>query len=223
MNKHVVLASYLAFGLSAAAGCGREYEQLETGEVALRWVVGPRGCEEASADAVEVEQVDEGGVAVGPRWRFACEARFGIIDGLEPAAYRFVLRAVTPEGRATFMGDTGAVAVRPGGVTEPPPVVMEATPGRLTVEWNFGGPLCAQAGAATVEVLAFDPWGTIEASRVQSCETGAASLVMRPGPYDVVVHALSVEGMPTHEYIFPVELDRGDDLFERVRLEPASN
>jgi hypothetical protein len=207
----------------SAAACGREYEPIETGEVALTWYVGPHGCAEAQAERVVVSRVDGRTGATLGQWDFACEARYGAIDGLAPGSYLFELEALTVDGRATFIGSAHSVEVRPGGTTSPPPVVMEATPARLTVEWNFGGPLCRQAGASWVSVMAFDPWGTIEEEKGASCEAGVTSLTIRPGVYDVVIQALSPDGLPTHEILIDVALERGDDLVERVELEAIGN
>lgn len=219
MKTSHVLAAGAILG-TVLAGCSREYEPIETGGVALSWYVGPHGCSEAGAERVLVSRVDEDSGARLGEWAFACEARYGSIAGLEPGGYVFELNAVTLDGRSTFVGRTPRLEVRPGGTTQPPPIVMEATPARLTVEWNFGGPLCRQAGATWVSVMAFDPWGTIEEEMGASCESGVTSLTIRPGEYDVVVHALSAQGQPTHEVLFPLGLERGDDVVERVVLVP---
>lgn len=211
MRRYLMTVAIVA---SAGSACAREYETLETGTVALSWYVGPHGCADAEADRIEASLVG----APDRSWEFACDARAGVVSGLSAGRYAFDLRAVTTNGRATFVGQTAEVDVRPGGVSEPPPVVMEATPASLTVEWNFGGPLCRQAGATTVEVMAFDPWGTIESQAVTMCELGAATVSVRPGVYDVVVHAVSNQGYPTHESMFTLELDRGDERYERVVL-----
>lgn len=222
MKAGITVAMAGLVALSAAA-CGREYEPIETGEVALTWYVGPHGCSEAQAERVVVSRIHERTGATLGEWDFACEARYGSIDGLAPGSYVFEVEAVTLDGRATFVGRSHGIEVRPGGVTTAPPVVLEATPARLTVEWNFGGPLCRQAGASWVSVMAFDPWGTIEEEKGAPCEAGVTSLSIRPGVYDVVIQAVSLDGIPTHEILIDVSLERGDDLVERVQLGSIRN
>jgi len=202
-------------------GCGNGDESLETGEVTLSWLVGPRGCEDTGATRVVVNALDKSGEpSRSLEWGFSCQARSGRLRDLEPGTYTFVLQAITPTDEVVYVGETGLVQVRPGGVTAVDPVAMQATPARLSVQWRFrDGRLCAQSGVTQVTVLAFDMFGTIEAQATALCDAGGVVTDIRPGTYDVVLHGINDDQLVTYDAIFEIELQRGERATQQVVLD----
>jgi hypothetical protein len=218
MHATIRVASLLV--LSAAfIGCSGESEPIETGEVKVQWHVGARGCADVGAATIEVRSVGTGR-EVGP-WTFDCNDRVGVLADLAPGTWRFELDATDSEGVGIFGGDTGEVVVRPEGITVVPTVVLEAAPAVLTVEWNFGGPLCAQVGVEEIEVLAFDPWGSVENRIEVPCNDGIASFEIRPGDYDVAIHGLNSTGAIVYAQLLDVSLTQGESAIESLALSPV--
>lgn len=217
LARRVSFCRWAAFAAAMAAagplGCGDDAEPLEAGEVSLQWLVGPHGCEEARTTTIEVRDVDgDGG------WTFGCASRGGRLPGIAPGTYNFELRALDELGDVTFIGFAERVQVRPGGVTTVPPVPLEAAPADLQVEWNFGGPLCGQVDVSSVAVRVFDANAIIVNEATVPCEDGAATLVVPPGQYDVVVLGLDGEGELRFETVFTRILERGDQAWQQVLL-----
>jgi hypothetical protein len=157
-------------------------------------------------------------------WRFDCEDREGVIRDLAPGNYVFRIEAFAPGGMLWYDGTTGRVQVRPDGLTTGAPVVMEATPADYSVKWNFGGPLCSQAGVDRVTVMVFDLQGTVEVMTEAECNEGTVRMTLQPGQYDVVIQALSPEQVLKFERVISVMLDRGEVWTDEVVLsdEPAA-
>ncbi len=219
MNARICLA--LLVVAIALAGCSERGERLEDGEVHLQWLVGPHGCDDAETPWILVGIQGEDSRVGARQWQFACDAGEGVVAGLDPGSYVFVLRGIDIFGRPTFIGDTGRVDVRPSGATRADAVRLAAKPASVTVRWDFGGPLCATLNVVRVEVLAFDIHGTIEAEAAADCENAEATIDLRPGHYDIVVQGVDQNGLILYEAIYAGQFERGDVVVESRTLLPV--
>lgn len=206
-NRHNQLGHWLALGaltLLPLSACGDDSEELERGAATLEWRVGSGTCADAGTSTVEVRVVDEGNAPGTRVWTFDCDARTGDVTGLEPGTYAFDVHALDARRVATYRARTGAVPIRPGGVTQVPLVNLQTAPASWVVNWNFGGPLCGPAGVDQIRVLAYDSFDEVRGEALADCEVGTANLDLRPGAYRLVVQALSAD----QSLVFEATLDR---------------
>lgn len=205
--RHNRVGHWLALATLALlplAACGDDSEELERGAATLEWKVGSGTCADAGTTTIEVRVVDEGNAPGTRLWTFDCDARTGDVTGLEPGTYAFEVNALDARRVATYRARTGAVPVRPGGITQVPLIILQTAPAAWVVNWNFGGPLCGPVGVDQVRVLAFDTFQEIRGEAIADCEVGTANLDLRPGAYRLVVQALS----SSQSLVFEATLDR---------------
>jgi hypothetical protein len=216
LNPYLVLATALSLSLLA---CGQDRETLESGDVLVQWAVGPYGCVEAGTQAVLITSSSVVGSMPEAGWTVGCEERRTLLTNIPPGVYEFSISAVSPSGQEWFSGTTGEVQVRPAGLTTVQPVVLESEPADYAVVWNFGDKLCPQANVAQVNVMAFDDFGTLEVGMSADCNDGVVRTSIRPGLYDVVIHALATDDTLVSEKVLQVELGRGESRTDEVLLD----
>lgn len=218
MTRYLVLSAALSIAFLA---CGQDRETLESGDVLVQWAIGPYGCTDAGTENVLITASNVVGSMPANGWTVRCEERSTVLYGIPPGVYQFEIAATSPTGQEWFSGNTGDVQVRPAGLTTVQPVVLESLPADYAVVWNFGDRLCPQAGVANVNVMAFDDFGTLEVGMSAECNEGAVRMSIRPGLYDVVIHALSADDILVAEALLQVELGRGESRTDEVLLNVA--
>lgn len=208
MTRFLLAVIFLSFFF---VGCGKNDGSLETGSAIITWQVGARGCEEANTPTIRVSLpfglTNEEGVS---SWMQSCASEEITIEHLQARYYVFTLEALTADGDVDFEGKSLQTQIRAGGVTELEPVILEASPATLTLQWNFGGPLCSQVGISEIEIFAFDQEGSLETQLSSSCELGEVTLTLDPGEYDVAINGLTVEDVLLYNHVFEINLGRGD-------------
>ena len=216
LNRYLVLSAALSFLFTA---CGQDRETLESGDVLVQWAVGPHGCIDAGTQTVLITSSSVAGSMPDAGWTVGCEERRSLLTNIPPGVYDFHISAVSPSGQEWFSGTTGEVQVRPAGLTTVQPVVLESEPADYAVVWNFGDKLCPQANVAQVKVMAFDDYGTLEMGLSADCNDGVVRMSIRPGLYDVVIHALASDDTLVTEKVLEVELGRGESRTDEVLLD----
>lgn len=157
--SRVLVPLFAVLFATGAGGCG---DAAGVGGLAVSWILGGPGCEDAGVSTIRLRLLEGNSDVLEPAPTADCDQGYAGLDVVDVPAGRFtmLLEGLNEDGHADFEDRVEHVRIRENDTTTLGPVVLALRPSSLRLRWGFRDQLtCGSSGVLKVQATLIDDMG----------------------------------------------------------------